>query len=86
MPSHFPESAPYKPSCSSSVRLARYTGSLDSGPCPADGQTWVVLGDVHGRVRRISDIPELEKAAGDWPFVLVLRHRAGRIPACHRRQ
>ena len=64
MPSPFPDSAPYKPSCSSSVRLARYTGSLDTVCTSADGQTWVVLGDVHGRIRRIKDIPELEKAAG----------------------
>ena len=64
MPSPFPDSAPYKPSCSSSVRLARYTGALDTVCPPADGQTWVVLGDVHGRIRRITDIPELEKAAG----------------------
>ena len=64
MPSPFPDSAPFKPSCSTSVRLARYTGSLDTVCASADGQTWVVLGDVHGRIRRIKDIPELEKAAG----------------------
>ncbi len=64
MPSPFPESAPYKPSCSSSVRLARYTGSSDMACTPENGHTWVVLGDVHGRIRRIREIPELEKAAG----------------------
>ncbi|MBR3881267.1 MAG: metallophosphoesterase [Mailhella sp.] len=65
MPSSFPESAPYVPSCSSpSARLARFTGALGDGPLPEDGQIWVVLGDVHGKIRRVREIPELEKAAG----------------------
>ena len=64
MPSPFPDSAPYKPSCSSSVRLARYTGSAGMDAAPEQGQTWVVLGDVHGRIRRIKEIPELENAVG----------------------
>ena len=69
MSSRFPDSAPYVPSCSSSVRLARYTEGPACGPAPASGaarncETWVVLGDVHGRIGRVREIPELETAAG----------------------
>ena len=64
MPSPLPDHAPYKTGCSPSVRLARYTGPMDLASASEGGQTWVILGDVHGRIRRIKDIPELEKAAG----------------------
>ena len=65
MPSPVPESAPYVPSCSSSsARLSRFAGSADSSDMPSSGRVWVVLGDIHGCIRRVGDIPELEHAAG----------------------
>lgn len=65
MPSPVPESAPYIPSCSSpSARLARFAGSPNEEGRSSSEQVWVVLGDIHGCIRRIGSIPELEKAAG----------------------
>lgn len=65
MPNHFPESAPFIPSCSSSpTRFSRFAGSASSNAQPDTGQTWVVLGDIHGCIRRVRNIPELEQAAG----------------------
>ncbi len=65
MPSPVPESAPYIPSCSSpSARFTRIAGSTDAEDQPDYGRLWVVLGDVHGCIRRVREIPELEKAAG----------------------
>lgn len=65
MPSPVPESAPYIPSCSSpSVRFTRFADSVDAEDLPDSGSLWVVLGDIHGCIRRVGDIPELEKAAG----------------------
>ncbi len=64
MSSHFTDTAPYVPSCSSSVRLARYAEVPADGTAPENGTTWVVLGDVHGRIGRVREISELEKAAG----------------------
>lgn len=48
---------------SPSMRLERFRGSQATA-LPEDGQTWVVLGDVHGRIRRVCEIPELANAAG----------------------
>ena len=69
MSSRFPDSAPYVPGCSSSVRLARYAERPAGSPAPENSaaencETWVVLGDVHGRIGRVREIPELETAAG----------------------
>lgn len=65
MPSPVPESAPYIPSYSSpSVRFTRFAGSTDAEDQPDTGRLWVVLGDIHGCIRRVGDIPELEQAAG----------------------
>lgn len=61
-----PESAPYTPSsCHSlSARLARFAGSHAHAHSDASGRYWVILGDVHGRIRRVQDIPELAGADG----------------------
>ena len=65
MSSPVPESAPYIPSCSSpSARFTRIAGSTDAEEQPSPGRLWVVLGDVHGCIRRVRDIPELGQAAG----------------------
>ena len=65
MPSPVPESAPYIPSCSSlSARLTRFAGSADTKDMPSSGRVWIVLGDIHGCIRRAGDLPELEHAAG----------------------
>ena len=59
-----PESAPYMPGDpTASARLARFSDAPDAGTFPME-RLWVVLGDIHGRIRRVSEIPELEKAAG----------------------
>ena len=65
MPSPVPESAPYIPSCCSpSARFTRFADSANAGDQPDAGQLWIVLGDIHGCIRRVREIPELEQAAG----------------------
>ena len=65
MPSPVPESAPYIPSCCSpSARLTRFADSHLTGEQPDSGSLWIVLGDIHGCIRRVREIPELEQAAG----------------------
>ena len=65
MPSPVPESAPYIPSCGSlSTRLSRFADAADAEDRTESGRLWIVLGDIHGCIRRVRDIPELEQAAG----------------------
>ncbi len=65
MPSPVPESAPYIPSCSSpSARLTRFADSTDDREQPDSGRLWIALGDIHGCIRRVREIPELGQAAG----------------------
>ena len=61
-----PESAPYIPdSCLSSPARRPRPGRNESGSAYArTRQLWVVLGDIHGRIRRLMEIPELEHANG----------------------
>ena len=47
----------------SSMRLERFRAAQASA-LPERPHTWVILGDLHGRVRRVREIPELEKADG----------------------
>lgn len=65
MPSPVPESAPYIPgSSSSSARLMRFAGSMETKEMPDLGRVWIVLGDIHGYISRVGNIPELGYAAG----------------------
>ena len=65
MPSPVPESAPYIPSCGSlSTRLSRFADAADAEDRTESGRLWIVLGDIHGCIRRVRDIPELEQAVG----------------------
>lgn len=41
----------------------RYTDATEAGSA-SEPQIWVVAGDIHGRIRRVSEIPELKHAAG----------------------
>jgi hypothetical protein len=65
MPASVPESNPYIPGHSApSARSLRLTGSLDTEQLSTSGQLWLVVGDIHGCIHRVRDIPELTKAVG----------------------
>ncbi|WP_446424492.1 metallophosphoesterase family protein [Mailhella sp.] len=55
--------APLASGASSSMRLERFRAAQVSA-LPESPHTWVILGDLHGRVRRVREIPELEEADG----------------------
>lgn len=58
-----PAESPQVPGRPCSPPDIRCTGADTSGGSPGS-QLWVVAGDIHGRIRRVSEIPELKQAAG----------------------
>lgn len=58
-----PAESPQIPGLPDSPPEIRCTGAGTEDSTPGT-QSWVVAGDIHGRIRRISEIPELKQAAG----------------------